>query len=160
MQRNRFESISGGGTGSSDLAARCGIETSAYVNTGGQWQLPEPSRIVSDLVRCGGSIPIFLTILLPDASSDEKSILLGVMLMAVREDYEAHEAFKKAREASEEASLIEVHELLYKTAKSCDVQAMKFVLERRFKGMFGKEARAIDDNEDFIRQKLRELKEQ
>lgn len=82
------------------------------------------------------------------------------MLMVVREDYESHETFKKAREASEEASLIEVHELLYKTARAGDIQAMKFVLERRYKGMFGKDSRAIDDNEEFIRQKLKELKEQ
>jgi hypothetical protein len=157
MRRSRTESPSSSGGDPATLAAKCGIETQAYTFDNGEWSMPDASRIASDLRRCGGSIPIFLTILLPDATSEEKTIFLGVLLMVVREDMEAHEQFKKAREAAEEVSLIRIHDQLYKTAESGDVPSMKFLLERRFKTLFGKDAKAIDDNEDWIKKETERL---
>lgn len=158
MSRDRTESNSLSTYGRDDFKSAGGIRPELYYRDhDGRWIVPDVSLILLDLERCGGSIPILLECLLPAGSADEHTILLGAILLVVRADPNARERFTSLREAAEEALLITVHDQMYKNARKGDVQSAKFVLERRAKNLFGKDAKGVDDNEEWIKKKTKEL---
>ena len=159
MYGNREEPYRDAIHGPADRDARNGVRHWNYYQVDGKWIVPSADEIIIDLECCGGAIPILLDSLLPKASPEESLILLGAILLVVREDQPARERFNKLREAAEEASLTMVHEQIYRNARKGDVQSMKFVLERRAKNLFGKDAKGVDDNEEWIKQRTKELLE-
>lgn len=142
MPRKRTESEDPTGNAFDFDSIGAGDFASRYIppdESSPDWQLPDNARIVGDLKRCGSDINLYLQAIDSELSSQARQVLLASILFQVSQDQTAQDDFEKVRSAGESARLLLAEEKIFRLAGAGDTTALKFVLEKRLAGKFGKQ---------------------
>lgn len=131
-----------------------GLETSLYVppgadgNSSRTWAVPGAERILADIASASYSIERLVNTVCEAHNYPDQLGCTGSILERIRDDQSALELFDKYRAIAEEAETILVEASL-KNQAICgeDIQAVKFYLERRAAGRYGRTTKKMGEGD-------------
>lgn len=155
MGRNKRakDDSSSAGTNFGSIAA--GLEPSLYVPPGHDgnsmrvWSVPSAERVLDDIASASYSIERLVESVCKEHNYPDQLGLTGAILERIRNDETSIELFDKYRGIAEEAETLLVEASLKNQAIAGeDIQAVKFYLERRAAGRYGRTTKKAGEGDN------------